>query len=403
MKSPPSSSLRWPIAAAAVIAAAGVLSVTAGAGAQPRFTLVTFGPGESIDERFGHTALRMTDGDEDLLYNFGHADFEASLFYLDIVQGEARFDGVVGDAAAELARYQRSDRSIRLQELNLEGSAALQLAETVRSEVGSGHFTYRYDYLHANCATEVRDLIDVASGGALRAHAERRRPPQGRPTFRTLLLTGLAGDTPMLLGVDLVGGPAQDHEASGWEELFVPARLHDAVATAPGLAEASITTYERRGPAVQRGPANLARIGALLLTVMLGALLLLGRRNRGVRRLAGAGLLGAALASTVVGVGVCFLIATSRLNALNWNENALVMWPTDLLLAYPAWDMLRGRTPAPSRIITAYLGLRLFALCALCFAQLAGWATQDNLTFIAATFVILGGTFVAEGGRPKGD
>jgi len=377
----------------AILIALTMLALSGAASAQPRIELVTFGPGETVPERFGHSAIRVTEGDDDVLYNLGHPRAEGGIgFYVALAQGDAVFVGSARDAEPELARYRGVDRSIKRQALHLEEAQASWLAHELRAEVGSGRFSYRYDYLRDNCTTEVRDLIDTATDGALRREADRAPPG---PTYRQLTTRGFAGHLPTLFGAELLTGPEQDRPISRWEELFLPEPLHDTVGEVPGLAPGSEVLYERQGPPVQSGSPHLARYIVVALSLVVGLLLVAAAFRRELSRFAGAGLFLVAPLIAGTGVGVWFLMATSGLTDLKWNENGLVMWPTDLVLLLPAVAWIRGRTPTWLGRLSVYLGVRLIVLCGLAALKIGGLAVQDNALVLLGTALVLAGALVA--------
>ena len=377
---------------ACLVALLGSTSVSA----QPQIELVTFGPGETVPESFGHSALRVTEGDDDRLYNLGHAEARGVAFFFRVAAGEAVFTGVEGEASGELARYRAVDRSIRRQVLMLDEERARWLAEELRTEVGGRRFSYRYDYLRDNCTTEVRDLLDTAADGALRREVERRDASGVHaPTYRELIMAGFSGHFPTLLGSDLLTGPVQDVPLSGWDVLYLPEPLHDAVAAVPGLARPSLLAYERRGPPVHSAHTHAGRLAVFLVSFVVAIFLLAAAWKPQLRPVAGAGLLAVAPPIAMTGLGAWFLMATSTLPDLTWNENALVMWPTDLVLVVPALHWLRCREAPRLFALRAYLVVRLIVIAGLVIAKFGGWAIQDNAVFIVSTALVLGAVVVA--------
>ena len=65
--------------------------------------------------------------------------------------------------------YRRFDRDVRLQELDLEPSEALQIAKRLGTHVLPENMMYRYHHYNDNCSTRPRDIIDEAIGGQLKA------------------------------------------------------------------------------------------------------------------------------------------------------------------------------------------------------------------------------------------
>jgi hypothetical protein len=384
----------------AIVLFFALLAAASPARAQPKIALYTFGPGDSIPERFGHSAFRVTEGDTDVVYNLGHPGRTAKGvdFFIELVQGDTEFVGTVGEAEAEIARYRDKDRTVRHQVLHLPPERARWLADWLDTEVGGGRFSYEYDYLRVNCTTEIRDLLDEATEGALRRAADAH--PDG-PTYRELTMEGFRGHFPTLLGADILSGPVQDRPITRWQKLFLPEPLHDVVAEVPGLAPESVTTYTRRGPPPQQGPRDLGRYAVFGLSTILFLLLVASRRWSQLTRAAGIVLLHTAPMIAFTGLGAWFLMATSSLADLTWNENAVAMWPTDILLVAPAIAWIRKREPARLRLLRGYLAAHLVAIALLIGAKLAGLADQDNVAFLAATLLVLVGVLIRAGGATQ--
>src|SRR5207249_7657865 len=83
---------------------------------------------------------------------------------------------------------------------------------------------YRYNYYTDNCSTRVRDAIDKAIDGQIKAQLAPR--PTGT-TFRwhTRRLTRVDALWYTLLNTVL--GPATDRPITEWEECFLPIKLRD--------------------------------------------------------------------------------------------------------------------------------------------------------------------------------
>jgi hypothetical protein len=179
--------------------------------------------------------------------------------------------------------------------------------------------------------------------------------------------------------------------------LYLPEPLHDAVADVPGLAPRSVVLYTRRGPAVQRGSPDVGRFAVLSLAVVVALLLVAARRWPRLGRAAGVGVVVVAPMIAMTGLGVWFFMATSTLSDMVWNENAIAMWPTDIVLVYPALHMAKsGEPPRAAALFRSYVIVRWLATLGLVIAKLIGWAQQDNAVFVTASFVLLSALFFAD-------
>src|SRR5262249_2703883 len=229
--------------------------------ASPRVQLMTMGEAPPLYARFGHAALRVTDGASDLVYNFGTTDFSRPDLFRAFLRGHVRFWVAVSSYQSTLSAYRAEDRTIWLQDLHLSAAQHEALAERLRWQALPEHREYAYDHFTDNCTTRVRDLIDEAAAG--RVHAALALPyPR---TYRELALAGFEGQMGMQLGTDFLLGRAVDRSISRWDAAFLPRVLRESLPWvraedgAP-LAAAPEEIYRRRGRPVGTGePATGGR------------------------------------------------------------------------------------------------------------------------------------------------
>src|SRR5690606_12285945 len=198
------------------------------AAAAPRIGVLTMQPGEVFFERFGHDAIVVADpaSGEAVSYNFGYFDPTEPDFVARFVRGEMMYMLVALPLEQDLEQYRQSGRGVTLQWLDLEPEQARALAASLAERARPENARYRYDYFTANCATQVRDALDQALGGALRSQLAGRS--RGN-TYRSEAVR-LARPAPwMWLGFDLGLGRYADRPLSRWEEAFVPMRLADSL------------------------------------------------------------------------------------------------------------------------------------------------------------------------------
>lgn len=190
--------------------------------------LVTYGPGNASWERFGHNAiwLRSASDGLDHLFNFGFFDFEQEAFYRRFLTGKLLYFSAAQPAEREFSYYVGVDRSIRAQRLDLGQHQALELADYLLNEVREENRDYLYDYYTNNCSTRVRDALDLATGGALRATFTRQAAEQN---FRDHTRRLSEPDYWLYLGLELSLGSRIDAPISRWDEFFIPSELADAL------------------------------------------------------------------------------------------------------------------------------------------------------------------------------
>lgn len=355
-------------------------------------SLLTFGPGEEIWERFGHNAIEIRDAasGEAVLYNYGIFDFAQKNFFLNFARGLMTYRIAAGDPAVELPLYVEEGRWIVAQRLAMTPAQKSRLAEYLAWNARPENAEYRYDYFTANCSTRVRDALDLALGGAIKA--QTIAPSRGY-TYRMDADRLLRPDPLVMLAMDAGLGPFADQRLSYWAESFVPmelmrrlraVRVNDAAGNAVPLVQSETQLAAARLP----DPPALAPdwVWQALGIGLAGAILIiaLGRlRDHAAARVALA--TAASLLSLVLGLAGLVLAAlwllTDHVSAWG-NENLLLFNPLCLLLL-PCWLGAFGRRWRPSA-----LARRIAFVVAGCaglafFVKVFPAFPQDNRLWIA--------------------
>lgn len=292
---------------------------------EPSVDLVTMGIGALIWERHGHIALcvRYAERRKNTCYNYGTAQFDEPLSMgWGFLRGTKSFWVAKQTPAQMLAIYQHADRTIWVQPLPLTAEQKQKVIAKLESDVLEQNKYYAYDHFLDNCTTRVRDVIDDATGGALRAMHE----PVDDRTFRDLAREGFYGMTVPLLITDVAMGRSTDRVPTYWERMFLPQYLREAVHKHWGIEPKVV--YERRGPPpLDHSPSGRGWLALLivLLTAPAWATRLWGRFRR-------TGLAVAVVPMVLLGVVFWTIALVSPLPYLRWNETCLVLLPLDVLL-----------------------------------------------------------------------
>jgi hypothetical protein len=315
-------------------------------GANLEVSLLTFGPGEEVWERFGHNAIEIRDrvSGEALLYNYGIFDFGQENFFLNFARGLMTYRIAAGNPADELPVYVAEGRWIVEQELNLTPAQRAKLAAFLEWNARPENALYRYDYFRDNCSTRVRDVLDTALDGAIKA--QTIAPSRGF-TYRMDADRLMRPDPAVMLAMDAGLGPFADQRLSYWDEFFVPMELmrhlrevkvmdetgkpSPLVASEHTLASARLSDPPAVSPDWVWRALGAGMAAALVLLVLARS------RKRAWARAPFA--VTASVASSVLGLGGAVLIGlwtlTDHVSAWR-NENILLFNPLCLLLL-PCW------------------------------------------------------------------
>ncbi|NUS33904.1 MAG: DUF4105 domain-containing protein [Gemmatimonadaceae bacterium] len=365
-----------------------------GPGSQLTVTLITFGVGEAVWERFGHNALWIHDAGsgQDVAYNWGVFAFDAPDFYKRFLVGDPRYWMEGEDAYAMISAYHNAGRPITLQTLNLTPAQALALRDFVERNALEENKYYRYDYFRDNCSTRLRDALDRVLTGALRRATDTI---QTTLTYRGESVRLTEGDVPVQTGIEIALGRGADTPLTAWESFFIPMRLRDAarVVTIPGTdgARVPLVASERvmspssgtsRIVEPRSAPDHTRRnlFAGLAAAVVLLLFRSLPRSQRWATWIVG--ILGMVWSLLCGALGLVLLLAWVATKHVFWaqNENLLLLSPLSLLLVVLVpLALLAGRAVGRTRLVAGIVaGLGLLALA---LALLPGG--QPNLDIVA--------------------
>ena len=339
-------------------------------GSELTVTLVTFGQGEEVPERFGHNALLLYDARTVMstAYHWGLYDFQAPHFIARFISGDARYSMGPMDGDQLIAAERAAGREVTLQRLNLTPPQRITLRDYVRWNARDENKFYRYDYFKDNCSTRLRDALDHALDGALKRAADTVVTAL---TYRRESVRLTDGDAPIQVGIDIALGRPADEPLTAWDSFFIPMRLRDAIrgTRIPQHDGSSLPLVEREqklplvaegkhvieAPVAPRLTPELALIGILLAALVVVLRLLMARSRSAAWALA---LLGSAWSLLCGLLGVILLLVWFATQHVFWalNENVLLLTPLSLALV-PLIPMavLRGRAERPARMIASLI------------------------------------------------
>lgn len=182
-------------------------------------SLITITPGDALHQKFGHSALRVSDpGQElDMLFNYGTFQFDR-YFLPKFVYGQLDYylSVVPFDYAVEV--YQSQQRGLIQQTLDLTPQQRNSLYRFLAVNALDENRYYRYDFVRDNCSTRIRDALKTVVGEDLEYRSGHSTPQ----TFRTLVRSYLV-DSPFLdAGINMILGTPVDRSADAMDATFLP-------------------------------------------------------------------------------------------------------------------------------------------------------------------------------------
>ena len=336
-----------------------------------RVSLVTFYPGSKEFNIFGHSEIRIRQGDQDWYYNYGVFDFEAPGFLRRFVMGQT--DYMCMPIPRQLATQGMEGRRMVEQELDLTPQQAAQVCAFLFNNALPQNRTYRYKYLSDNCSTRPRDIIEDAVGSASLHYPAM----PDTVTYRDILSYYSRNYAWEQFGIDLVLGWAADTVLDARSQMFIPMILMQALDSAtvttpqgevkPLVRETKVVIdASKQGQVLPPTPWYASPMAATV-TVMVLALLITAWdwRRRRVSRWFDSLLL---LTAGLMGCVVWFLMLFSTHEATAPNINAVWLNPLQVVLAVVLW------IPALRKLST---GLHIFnAVVVLLLMLLWDWQPQ---------------------------
>jgi len=370
-------------------------------GSELSISVLTMGPGSEVWERFGHNAIVVEDHQQgtSVAYNYGMFSFRQENFLLRFVQGRMNYWMAGFDTDLDVARYRAAQRSVWRQELNLTPAQRVALRDFLVWNSRDENKFYRYDYYRDNCSTRVRDALDRAVGGAIKAQTSSL--PAGT-TFRFHTQRLTTNDIPIYTAIQIATGRGADEPLSAWEEMFLPFKLreHLRAVRVPDdsghmvpLVKAEETVYESNAYRVLDAPPrwvpNYLIVG-LVLGVGLAVLGRLSARSGWAR--VGFGALGLTWTwvTGIVGSLLAGMWAFTDHVIARRNENVLQFSVLALAVAILLIPVLRGKSwPARSARALA-TGMALLSIAGLLGKVLPSWIQGNGQLLALAVPINLG-------------
>ncbi|RAJ17008.1 lipoprotein N-acyltransferase Lnb domain-containing protein [Olleya aquimaris] len=186
-------------------------------------SVITIGPGENLNDAFGHNAIHIKSRFLDITYDFGRYNFEDPNFYLNFAQGKLKYLQGKSNYNQFISFYITENRTIKEQILNLTTTQKQDLYNYLEANYKQDEGAYLYDFFYDNCATRIRDVTETTLNGNLKYNLPNNYKKQ---TFRELIDSHVHWNTWGSFGIDLALGSIIDRQASAREQLFLPEKIH---------------------------------------------------------------------------------------------------------------------------------------------------------------------------------
>jgi hypothetical protein len=186
------------------------------------FKIAVFGPSDEIFIWWGHAALIVenTKWNISQVFDWGIFSYPSDSFLKDFIHEQVRYKCTVGYLYMD--DYIEEDRDVTIYTLNLDRKAKEIILSYAEENIIPENCYYDYHEFRDNCATRIRDIVDMGTGGRLKTffsgvpsryttRQHIRRYIWFRP-FSDWFLN-------FLMGQNL------DEKITSWDEMFLPVEI----------------------------------------------------------------------------------------------------------------------------------------------------------------------------------
>lgn len=213
---------------------------------QARISLLTCTPGEELYARYGHTAIRVLDeqNDIDIVFNYGIFDFNTDHFYWKFVRGETWYELGAAPMWWFMREYDEEQRPVYEQVLNLTAEQTNILWDKLVENYQPENRKYLYNFVFDNCATRPYQLIISVLGDSIVSDYDGYTCQ----TYRDFISHYTGQHTWANAGINLLFGPKADRPMTNGQRLFLPEELMYYIQYAHSLDGIRLIKHSDIGP-----------------------------------------------------------------------------------------------------------------------------------------------------------
>lgn len=336
------------------------------------FYLLTVDIGSGLEQRFGHTILRVSHppSGEEYLLNWGTFDFDDPYFVINFLRGKLHYWVSESGLQQNLYHYENIEhRTVWQDQLNLSTLQKERLLEILVEDLQPENKYFWYDFFYNNCSTIPRDIFNKLFAGQLEAIFNQK---PAKMNLRAYVRRDLNEWPFITFFLDIMLNDEVDKPINAWVELFHPLEVRYYFMQLPRFAENGTAIPGSRllsDPRVlvqaqehPRSPHSLFpwvfAVSSIWL-LLAHLLVLLGRHGREVKVRKMGRTLGIrvfelysflwSLLSGSLGTVLVLGWLLSNHTMLYHNANLWLFWPFDLGVAYLSLKRLFGRSTPQKR------------------------------------------------------
>lgn len=330
-----------------------------------QISILTFGPGNNLNDAFGHSGIRIKTSYSDIVYDFGRYNFEDPNFYLNFARGKLKYLQGKANYSNLIHFYQDENRSIKEQLLNLSAEEKQSIYTFLENNYANNQGAYLYDFFYDNCATKIRDVIENATNGNINYQLPDNYEDK---TFRTLIQDELHYNTWGSLGIDITLGAVIDRTATPREHLFLPKNIYTffekaTISNEKELVSSSKTIF-KSDTKFQRG--NFIFSPLAILSVLAAIILFITYKDHKTQHRTKILDTILHLVLGLIGVVLTLLWFATDHTATTYNYNLLWAFPLSIFMVVQACKT------EPKKWFLGYIKFSLLMLCLLTVHWISG-------------------------------
>jgi len=188
-----------------------------------RISVLTCGTGNESYSLFGHTAIRISDIDNnlDVVYNYGAFDFDTPNFVMKFTKGDMNYFIANNRYIDFINQYNYEKRAVYEQELNIPLELKQKLFNNLYQSMLSDERLYQYKFIDNNCTSKVVEVINRT----LNAEVITKKTDTDQ-TYRSILFPYFDNHFYEKLGTSIVFGTKVDQMGT---KIFLPFELQKSL------------------------------------------------------------------------------------------------------------------------------------------------------------------------------
>ena len=184
-----------------------------------RVSIITCDTGNESYSLFGHTALRITDTDNnlDVVYNYGAFDFATPNFVAKFAKGDLQYFAIAHSFTDFMSQYTYEQRSVFEQELIISLPYKQKLFDNLNNAMASEERYYTYKFIDRNCTSMIVEMLNKTLG----ANVVVKKTDTDK-TYRSILYPYFDNSFYQKLGTSIIFGSKVDEYGT---RIFLPFEL----------------------------------------------------------------------------------------------------------------------------------------------------------------------------------